>query len=275
MSDRAAAPAASPEPGSFAAVRSDLRMAGRELRYEQLAFWLNPIGAIFTLGFSVLFLLLLGETAGSSRVSFLGNIKLVQYYVPGFVAYGIMAACFNVLAISLVNRREIGLLKRLRLSPLPTWALLAAIFANMVILAFIQVVVVLVVGRVGFGVHLPTEPGSFAVAAVIGALSFTALGVAMSTVIPNQDAAGPVVAVVFFVLLFLSGLWFPLRAGSGLARVSAWFPVRQFITAVETSFNPSPGSSPWDWHALGVVALWGAVGVVVAVRRFRWAPRRG
>ena len=110
---------------------------------------------------------------------------------------------------------------------------------------------------------------------VVGALSFTALGVAASTLIPNQDAAGPVVGIVFFVLLFLSGLWFPLRAGSGLARFSGYLPVRQFISAVFTPFNTVPGTSPWDWHAIAVVALWGAAGVVVGLRRFRWAPRRG
>ena len=48
-----------------------------------------------------------------------------------------------------------GLLKRLRLSPLPTWALVAAIFCNTVILAVIQVVAVLAVGRLAFGVHCP------------------------------------------------------------------------------------------------------------------------
>ena len=102
--------------------------------------------------------MLLGASAGNSRISYLGNIKLIQYYVPGFVAYGVMAACFNILAITLVNRREMGLLKRLRLSPLPTWVLLAAVFLSSMIVAAIQVVILLVVGRVGFGVHLPEQP---------------------------------------------------------------------------------------------------------------------
>ena len=114
----------------------DLLLIGRQVRYEQLSFWLNPVGAIFTVGFSVIFLVLLGATAGSSRVSYLGNIKLIQYYVPGFVAYGVMSACFNSLTMLLVNRREMGLLKRLRLSPLPTWALLGAIFVSTLIVAF-------------------------------------------------------------------------------------------------------------------------------------------
>lgn len=254
---------------------SDLRMVARQVGYEQLAFWLNRIGAIFTVGFSVVFLVLLGIGAGNSTVSYLHHIKLVQYYVTGFVAYGIMAACFTTLCMSLVNRRETGLLKRLRLSPLPTWAFLSAIFVSTIIVSVVQVVLLLIIGRWGFHVHFPQDVGAFVVVLVVGAVCFTALGVAMSTVVPNQDTAGPVTSVVFFVLLFLSGLWFPLKPGSGLAQFSAWFPLRPFIVAVFNSFNVQRGVSPWSWHDLLVVLAWGAGGAVVAVRRFRWAPRRG
>jgi ABC-2 type transport system permease protein len=253
---------------------SDLRLVGRQVYYEQLSFWLNPVGAIFTVGFPLVFLILLGASAGSSRVNFLGNIKLIQYYVPSFVAFGVMSACFTTLAIVLVNRREEGLLKRLRLSPLPTWALLGAIFISTLLVAFVQVIVLLAVGRLAFGVHLPANMGAFVIAVVVGGLSFTALGAAISTVIPNPDAAGPVVNVVFFVLLFLGGLWFPLKKGSGLAQFSSYFPIRHFILAVFAPFNQGKSASPWAWHDLLVVAIWGVAGAAFAVWRFRWAPYR-
>jgi ABC-2 type transport system permease protein len=265
-----------PEPAvipRFAGVK-DLRLVGRQVRYEQLSFWRNPVGAIFTVVFSVVFLVLLAASAGSSRISFLGNIKLVQYYVPGFVAYGVMAACFTTLAISLVNRRETGLLKRLRLSPLPAWALLAAIFVSTLVVSLIQVILLLAVGRLAFGVHLPNDLAAFAFAVIVGVACFAALGVAMSTLIPNTESAGPLTSTVFFVLLFLSGLWFPIKSGSTLAQISSWFPIRHFIIAVFTPFD-AQGVSPWAWHDLAIVAIWGTIGCVVAIRRFRWAPRRG
>ena len=253
---------------------SDLKLVARQVRYEQLSFWLNPVGAMFTIGFSLVFLVLLGASAGNSRISYLGNIRLIQYYVPGFVAYGIMAACFNILAITTVNRRELGLLKRVRLSPLPAWVLVTAIVVSSMIVAIIQVALLLVVGRVAFGVHGPADVPAFVLAAVVGMVSFSALGIAMSTLIPNQDAAGPIVSIVFFVLLFLSGLWFPLKPGSGLAQFSNYFPVHHLITAILVPFNRPRGASPWAWHDLLVVALWGVLGAVVAARRWQWSPRR-
>ena len=126
------------------------------MRFEQLTFWLNPIGAIFTIGFSTVFLLIFESTAGKSTVKSLGGIKLIQYYVPGFIAYGIMSSCFSVLSIVIVNRREMGLLKRLRLSPVPTWIFMSAIFISTMIVCIIQIVLMLIVGRT-FGVHGPAN----------------------------------------------------------------------------------------------------------------------
>ena len=245
----------------------------RQVRFEQLSFWLNPVGALMTIVFSVVFLVLLGATAGDSTVSYLSSIRLVQYYVGAFIGYGIMAACYNVLAISMVNRREMGLLKRLRLSPLPTWMLLAAIFVNSMIVAGIQVVLLLVVGRLGYHVHGPVDVWSFLLVVVVGMLAFTALGVGVSTLVPNADAAGPIVSLTFFLLVALSGLWFPLRPGSGLATFSNYFPVRHLITGVVGTFNGVPGTSPWT--DVAVMAAWGLAGTVVAVRRWQWSPRRG
>jgi ABC-2 type transport system permease protein len=252
----------------------DVGLVAHQVRYEQLAFWVNRVGAIFTVGFSVVFLVLLGASAGNQRINYLGNIKLVQYYVPGFVSYGVMAACFTTLAINLVVRRETGLLKRLRLSPVPTWALLASIFISTLIVALVEVVLLLVIGRLGYGVSLPQSLGAFLVALVVGSACFVAMGVAMSTVIPNQETAGPVTSIVFFVLLFLSGLWFPLKANSGLAKFANYFPIRHFLLAVEAPFKFVPGQSPWAWHDLLVVGIWGVAATVIALRRFRWAPWR-
>ena len=262
--------------GGPARMRSDFRLVGRQLLYEQVAFWRNPVGAAFTVGFSVVFLILLGAGGGNSRIHYLHNIRMIQYYVPGFAAYGVMAACFNTLAIVVVVRRELGLMKRLRLSPAPRWVVLGAIVLNALVVAAIQVVLLFLIGHFAYHVALPhgSAIAALVLALVVGAFCFTGLGIAMSTVIPNQDSAGPVTGIVFFVLLFLSGLWFPLKAGSALAKFSTWFPIRHLILATFAPFETAYGVSPWSWHDLLVMVVWGAAGIYVAVRRFRWEPRR-
>jgi ABC-2 type transport system permease protein len=265
-----------PTTGSFRGL-SDVRLVGRQVWYEQLSFWLNPLGAFFTLGFSVIFLVLLGALAGHSKIDsgYGTTVKLTQYFLASFTAYAIMAACFTVLAQTLVNRREMGLLKRLRLSPVPTWSLLSAIFISTMIIALLQVGILLGVGTLGFGDYLPPHGLAFILTIVVGMLSFTALGIGISTLVPNQDAAGPMISIVFFLLVAFSGLYFAITPGSTLANVGGYFPVRHLITALLASFNLPPGANPWAWHDLLVMAIWGVAGVVVALRRWRWAPRRG
>lgn len=255
-------------------VMGDLRLVGRQIYYEQLNFWLNPIGATFTVGFSVVFLVLVGSSAGNQRSSVIGGNLVIRYYVPGFIAYGVMAACFNNLAINLVVRREMGLLKRLRLSPLPTRAMLAAVSASVLVISAIQVILVLLIGRFAYDVALPHNLAAFVVTLVVGGVSFTALAMGVSTLIPNQEAGPPVTSIVFFVLLFLSGLWFPISASSGLARFSSYFPVRHLILAVYDASIAQKGVHSWPWHDLLVMAIWGVGGALVALRRWSWSPRQ-
>jgi ABC-2 type transport system permease protein len=250
----------------------DLRLVARQVYYEQLTFWLNPIGALLTIGFSVVFIVIFEGTSQHSTVSYLAHINLGQYYLPAFAAYGVMAACFNILAIQTVNRRETGLLKRLRLSPLTTWMFLAATALSFMVVALIQVVLLLLVGRFGYGLHGPHDVATFVLVLIVGMLAFTALGLGISTLVPNADAAGPVVSLVFFILVALSGLYFPVKPHSGLANFTGIFPVRHMITALVDSYNGIPGDSVWT--DVGVIALWGAAGAFLAVRRWQWSPRR-
>ena len=263
--------ASAPAAGRFQGI-GDLRMVGRQVYYEQLAFWLNPIAAFMTIGFSVVFIVIFEGTSQHSTVSYLANVDLGQYYLPAFAAYGVMAACFNILAIQTVNRREMGLLKRLRLSPLSTWMFLAAIALNFMVVALIQVVLLLLVGRFGYGLHGPHDVGPFVLLLIVGMLAFTALGLGVSTLVPNADAAGPMVSLVFFILVGLSGLYFPVKPHTGLAEFTGFFPIRHMITALVDSYNGIPGNSVWS--DVWVLAAWGAGGAYVALRRWQWSPRR-
>jgi len=153
--------------------------------------------------------------------------------------------------------------------------LLSAIFLSTIFVALLQVGILLAVGTLGFGDQLPAHGAAFILTIVVGMFSFTALGIGMSTLVPNADAAGPMISIVFFLLVAFSGLYFAITPGSTLANIAGYFPVRHLITAMLASFNLPPGANPWAWHDLLVMAIWGLGGVLLALRRWRWAPRRG
>ncbi|HEV7209394.1 MAG TPA: ABC transporter permease [Mycobacteriales bacterium] len=246
-----------------------------QVRYEQKAFWRNPTAAVFVVFFPVLFLVLFG--GNNQRVAQLGGIPYRQFFVPSMLAYGLMNATYASLALALVNRRENGLLRRLRITPLPAWASFAGLVGNALVVAGLIGTVVLTLGFGAYGLSWPGHYLALVLALVVGVIAFAALGAAVSTLVPNEDAAGPMVNVIYFVLIFTSGTFFPVSPHSLLGRIASVFPVAHLNRAILTAFlpfGPHGITHGFAWSDIGVVALWGVAGSYLAVRRWRWEPRR-
>ena len=120
-----------------------------------------------------------------------------------------------------------------------------------------------------FGMPLPTHWPAIALALVLGAASFCALGVAVASLIRNSEAAPAVVQLVLFPVLFISGTYMPIHSAM-LNRISSALPVRPFNQAL---LGPVAQHTGFDWNNLAVLAAWGAAGALIATRRFRWNPR--
>ena len=180
-------------------------------------------------------------------------------------------------AMRIVEMRESGRLKRLRGTPLPTWAYMGGRIANSFAVAVLMVVVVTVLARVLYGVPIPTETiPAILVTLLVGTFSFCSLGLALTTVIPSEDAAPPITNAVVFPLYFLSGVFVPeTEIPEGVLHVAAVFPVRHFFQAFLEAFNPNTVGAGFAWGHLAIVALWGVAGVLITMKFFRWAPRHG
>jgi ABC-2 type transport system permease protein len=248
-----------------------LRLFLHQVRYEQLLFWRNPSSAIFTFGFPIVMLVIFASIYRDARLPALGGLPYAQYFVPGMVAFGIISACYTNLAIALCFRRDLGVLKRARGTPLPAWLFMAGAIGSALVVSVVLVVVTTGAGVLLYGVTPPARWGPLALSLAAGAFCFCALGLAITTVIPNAHAAPPVVNGLLFPLLFISGTFWPLDPASLLARVAAVFPVGHFQRAVFAAFDPRDGGAAPG--ALWVLAAWGLAGVVLALARFRWDPR--
>ena len=249
--------------------RSTLGLVIHQVRYEQLSFWRNPQSAIFTFVFPVLFVTIMGALFGSiGRSAYFGGLSALQYYIPTIAALCVLGSCYGQLAISLAARRQNGILKRIRATPLPAWAYFIGLLAHCVVVSLADIALIVGVGRL-YGVPFPSHWLAIALTLLLGAASFCALGVAVASVISNAEAAPAVAQLVLFPLLFLSGTYLPIHSQL-INRVTGWLPVRPFNEALTGPL--SRHTSP-DWQQLAVLAAWGVVGAVVAVRRFRWNPR--
>jgi ABC-2 type transport system permease protein len=258
---------------------SGLALVGHQFRYDQKAFWRNPASVFFTVMFPVVLLLIFATVFGSQTVDVRGGIKTTTYYVPAIITLSVISATMQSLAMSLVIAREDCRLKRSRGTPMPPWVFIAGRVGNSIVVALMMLALLAAIGRVLYGVEIPWDRlPAIVVTLVIGAAAFCCLGIALTAAIPSQDAAAPIVNALLLPLYFLSGVFIPDdQLPNGVIHFADIFPIRHFFEAFFDAYVPANGGggAAVSWDNLAIVAIWGVVGLLLAVRFFRWTPRNG
>jgi ABC-2 type transport system permease protein len=260
----------------------------RQFRFTNKAFWRNPASAFFTFAFPLMFLVIFTALLGGGDVLIQGtDLSQSTYYVVAMAAFGVISACYTNIAISTVFSRDAGILKRLRGTPLPAASYLSARVLHAVFVAALLVAITLAFGAIAYDAAIPSgvHLAEFVITFLVGALAFAALALAVTGIVPNADAAPPIVNATILPLLFISGIFIPIGddAPSWLITMANIFPVKHFAAAMLNSYlgdtvaqTPAGPVHPFvfDWWDIAIVAAWGVAGLVIATRIFSWEPRR-
>ena len=257
---------------------ADLGLAFDQLRYTNKAFWRNPASAFFTFAFPLMFLVIFTVLFGNetTRISASRVVSTSTFYVASISAFSVITACYTNIAISVTFSREAGVLKRIRGAPIPGWTYLSGRIAHSVLIAVLLVAICAAFGAAFYDAEIPTRTlPAFVLTLAVGAASFCALGLAVTALIPNAEAAPAVVNALILPLLFISDVFIPLEdPPAWLEFIAGAFPVRHFVEGMLASYFPVAGESAIRGGDLLVVAGWGLAGVLLAARFFSWEPRR-
>ncbi len=255
---------------------SSVRLVFHEFRFTQKVFWRNPASVFFTALLPVVFLLIFATIFGDDKIETLDNLPTTTYYVPAIVTMAVVSATMVSLAMNLTISREAGLLKRGRGTPLPSWVFIAGRVGNAIVISVLMVVVITVIGWVLYGAPIPWERLPAVVTTMlVGAASFCCLGIAMTAIIPSREAAPAITNLITLPLYFLSGIFIPENEiPDGVLTFADYFPIRSFFEAFFSAYNPHTAGSGFEWGSLAAVAIWGLGGLLLAIRFFRWTPRR-
>ncbi len=241
-----------------------------ELRAQQLLFWRNREAAFFSFLFPIILLALIGSVYGDEPIE---GVDAPTFLLIGLLGYGVAANAFAALAITLVVRREAGLLKRVRGTPLGPGRYLAAVIASTVVVIALQVAAQLCLGVFGLGADWPARPLYFVLAILLGSAAFAALGIAVTTVVRTAEGSSAVVNAIYLPMAFISGVFFSTaEMPAFLQAISEVLPLTYFLDLIHASFVSGESFAP---SAVTAVAVWGLLGLAVALRRFRWEPREG
>jgi ABC-2 type transport system permease protein len=248
-----------------------MRLFAHQLRADQLIFWRSREAAVFVFLFPVLLFLLLGSVYDGE----IDGHSAPDYLLTGLLGYGVANTAFAGLAIILVARREMGILKRIRSTPLPPTTYLAAVLASIMLVFLLQAATLFVVGRTLFDADVPSNLPPLALAIAFGAVCFAGMGVGAASLIRSAEGSSAVVNVIVLPMAFLSGSFGPTADYPDfLEKIGEVLPLRYFIELVGAIYLDE--EQFWSQgSAIGVVAAWGAAGVLIALRRFRWEPREG
>jgi ABC-2 type transport system permease protein len=243
------------------------QVAWRQYRLERRMFWRNPSAAFFNFALPLLFLALFGAIEANDKA----NLRII---VPGIAGMSVMSTTFTALAYNLTALRENGVLKRIRGTPMPTSAYLAALAAHAVTNAALQIGIVTIAGKVIFGLAWPADWGALVFFVALGVVCFASLGVALSHAIPNFESAPAYVNAVFLPVIAISGVFYDADdAPQFLRDIASALPLRHLIDGLSGAMVTGEGISHHGGGIL-VLVIWAAAGIVLAIRGFSWDARR-
>jgi ABC-2 type transport system permease protein len=241
--------------------------------FEQRTFWRSREAAIFIFIFPLLLYVLLGSVYGN-EVELDGEVVPAgDVLLAGLFGYGAANTAFGGLAIILVARREMELLKRIRSTPLPPAIYIGAVLLSFLVIFALQAIALLVLGKLVFDASPPENWLGFGGAIVLGIACFACLGLAAASLIRSAESSAAVVNVALLPMAFLSGSFGPTQDyPSFLEAIGDVLPLTYFLDIVNGIYID--GDSLFaDPAALGVVAAWAVGGLAITLRRFSWLPR--
>jgi ABC-2 type transport system permease protein len=246
---------------------------------ELKEFFRQREAVVFSLALPVILLVVFGAVLDYD----IGlGIPFTQYFMAGIVAAGILGVSLQNMAISIATERSDGTLKHLAGTPMPRSAYFVGKVAQVLATTVLIVLILLAVGRVFYGVALPSGADwlTFAWVALLGASACTLLGIAVSSLARNGRSASAMITPIALVLQFISGVFFQFsQVPTWMQTIASVFPLKWMAQGFRSVYLPEalaadePAGS-WELGRVAIVlGLWCVAGLVLCALTFRWQDR--
>ena len=249
-----------------------MRLFAHEVRFQLLLYTRSKELAFFTFLLPIILFVLLGSTYGKDTIN---GVRGSDFLEAGMLGYGLVSTAFAGLAIFMVVRRETGILKRVRATPLPPWAYIGAVLTSTLLAFALNSIAIVAIGRGMFSVPLPHRWLSLVAVLLVGAFAFAAMGLGLTVIVKTAEGSSATVNAIYLPMSFISGAFFSPRSFPHVLQIVAdVLPLTYFIRLTRDVMLFD--HHVWDnWGDLAAVGAWGAFGAFVAATRFRWEPAEG
>lgn len=200
--------------------------------------------------------------------------QYMDYMTPGVIVLNALSFGLVGSSTMMLEMREKSILRRLQATTLPAWQLIVSYLLVNIIVGTLQSTLIIVVGAVLYDV--PVSVQSMALAypmIVLGLLTFMSLGGIISGVAPKAGTATAVGMTVYFLLMFISDMIFPLdMLPEGLRNVIPYLPAYPVVQLVRSAMLESILNPQWVTY-LALLVVYGVVATLISSRLFRWEPK--
>ena len=244
-------------------------MLARQVWLETKLFLRRKDDLFWTLAFPVFFIVLFGLIYQDMVWEDFG-LRAIEYILPGIIVMALMTSGIMATATGFVEERERGIYRRLSLTPLKRHTILGGqlIQRYMVILA--QTLLLLVVGTLAFHIRISGDLFWSWMVMTMGALCFLGIGFLLTGLIKSARAANGITMVVFFMLMFLGGIFFPNEMMPDFLRIfSNTLPSTNLNDALRMVAINGAGINE-VWQELVIVGGWLVGSLLLAVKLFHW-----
>ncbi|MEE4596846.1 ABC transporter permease [Streptomyces sp. DSM 41524] len=190
----------------------------------------------------------------------------VDFLAPGVLALAVLSTAFTGQAIATGFERRYGVLKRLAVSPLPRWGLMAAKTCAVLVTEVMQIVLLTAIAlALGWKPH--GDPLSVALLLILGTAAFSGLGLLMAGTL-KAEATLAAANLVFLLLLVSGGVIVSLdKFPGGVRSALELLPISALSGGLRDVLQDGAGM---PWRDLGILAVWAVLGLGAAARFFRW-----
>jgi ABC-2 type transport system permease protein len=223
---------------------------------------------LMPVGLTLIFYLALGGVSSYSYYYPVPGMTHFEYLLPGVMGYAVIYMGMMV-ALALCEYRQSGLLNRIQVTPVSTWAYLGSLtIANMIIATFQGLVVLLLARLLGY-VPLGGPVGLLLAALFLALLAVTVVGMGLIVAAVAKDSgAASGLSVIFIVPMMMFGAL--LAVFNETTRTIARFTPNFYVSdSLSIIFHQGRISDPAIWQNLLILALISAVAVVAGIQLFK------
>src|SRR5262245_13924985 len=232
-------------------------------------FLREPLGAIGTLAVPVILYIGMGRAVAPRLSQAPQSSGFVYYATPVFAAIMLMLRSVLSLVTIVAIYREGGILKRLRATPLRPWTILTAHVLAKLLFTAVTLVILILLGKRYYPVDLRIPYVSFTLALILATWSTLAIGFVIASVIKTARFAQPAGALVFYPMVALSGLFYPISSMSPGLRAAARLTPMTYVVSLLMGILKGDA---WSAHLLdvGALVLTFVLCMAISSKLFRW-----